>query len=40
MFADFIDHTLGQFATTVATREGDDYRVDVSKFLRLIDLHA
>lgn len=40
IFADFIDHTPGQLATTVAIREGDGYRVDVSNLLRLIDLHA
>lgn len=40
IFADFIDHTPGQLATTVAIREGDGYRVDISNLLRLIDLHA
>lgn len=40
VFADFIDHTPGQLATTVAIREGDGYRVDVSNLLRLINLHA
>lgn len=40
IFADFIDHTPGQLATTVAIREGDGYRVDVSNLLRLIDLHT
>ncbi|WP_299819394.1 glycosyltransferase 61 family protein [uncultured Jannaschia sp.] len=39
IFADFIDHTPGQLATTVAVREGDGYRVDVANLLRLIDLH-
>ena len=40
VFADFIDHTPGQLATTVAIREGDGYRVDVSNLLRLINRHA
>ncbi len=40
IFADFIDHTPGQLATTVAIREGDGYRLDVSNLLRLIDLHT
>ncbi|WP_299841314.1 glycosyltransferase 61 family protein [uncultured Jannaschia sp.] len=40
IFADFIDHTPGQLATTVAVCEGDGYRVDVANLLRLIDLHA
>ncbi len=40
LYAHFIDHTPGQLATTVAVREGQGYRVDVSNLLRLIDLHA
>lgn len=40
LYAHFIDHMPGQLATTVAVREGQGNRVDVSNLLRLIDLPA
>lgn len=36
VFADFVTHTGGRLATTVATRDGDGYRANVDSILELI----